>query len=174
MGDKQVAGVPFQHHFTYSDTQATAFRSKSAKEFAQIRALMVESQQSLLDTDYSQKLTEYNAILDKLLPLPESTKKSSVPEPTTLLGAQISNHFSGLGYDLSEFYIEPHQQYIIPPELIYEGKFSIEIEDLPKLLAHNHQPPEEFEQKLTESNKILAKLLSITPVKSVADSPERP
>lgn len=160
VGDKQVAGVPFQHHFSYSDREATAFRSKSAKQFAQIRALMVDSQQSLLDTDYSQKLTEYNAILDKLLPLPHSTKKSTKPEPTTLSGAQISNHFSGLGYDINEFYIEPHQQYIIPPELICEGKFSIEIQDLPKLLAHNHQPQSESKQKMADYNTILSKLLS--------------
>ena len=145
---------------SYSDTQSTAVRSKSAQEFAQIRDLMVESQQGLLNTDYSQKLTEYNAILERLLPLPEANKQSSQPELPTLSGAQISAHFSGLGHDLSEFQIESTKKYRIPPELINDGKFSIEIQDLPKLLAHNHQPPEELEQKLTESNKILTKLLS--------------
>ena len=99
---------------------------------------MVESQQGLLNTDYSQKLTEYNAILERLLPLPEANKQSSQPELPTLSGAQISAHFSGLGYDPIEFQIESTKKYQIPPELINGGKFSIKIQDLPRLIEYNN------------------------------------
>jgi type IV secretion system protein VirD4 len=173
VGDKQVAGVPFQHHFSYSERDSKAFRDKSAREFAQIRELMVAGQQGLINTDYSQKLAEYNAILDKLLPLAESAEKTSTSEPLNLLGTQISAHFSGLGYDISEFEIEPSQKYHIPPELIHGGKFSIEIENLPRLIAFNHSPADSH-RKLDDYNLILTKILTPSQPKLAAPNPELP
>jgi type IV secretion system protein VirD4 len=171
VGTKGVAGVPFQHRFSFSERESGAVRDKSAREFARVRELIVEGQGGEARVDYSYKLAEYNQILERLLPLPESQAEAMGKEPLHLLGSKISTHFSGLGYDISEFAIEPARRYYIPPTLIKGGKFSIEIQDLPQVLAFNH-PVEEFEQKLAHYHTILAKLLSPAPKQLDLASPE--
>jgi type IV secretion system protein VirD4 len=173
VGDERVAGVPFQHHFSYSERESKAFRDKSAREFAQVRELMVAGQQGLINTDYSQKLAEYNAILDKLLPLVESGQDSNSKEPLHLKGSQICEHFSGEGHDLSKFKIEATKKYQIPPELIKGGKFSIEIEHLPRLLAFNHDP-DDYGQELSASELILKKLVTPSQAELAPPTPELP
>jgi hypothetical protein len=174
VGDDKVAGVPFRHRFAFSDKESRQVRAKSAREFEQIRELIVASKADDGATDYSQKLAEYNAILDALLPLPDSEQDATTTEPLSCSGQQISAHFSGLDYDLSDFEIEPTKKYRVPHEMIRRGKFSIEIEHLPRLLAFNHQPSAESAQKLAQYDAILAKLLPPASAKPETISTERP
>jgi type IV secretion system protein VirD4 len=136
VGDKQVAGVPFRHHFSFSERESSAFRASSAAEFAQIHQLIVASQQDVVGTDYSQKLAEYNAILDELLPLPESESKTTEPY---VFGKELCESFDKSGYDCSYLDIEPRKKYLIPPELVDGNTYSIRVNDLPRLMEYNSQ-----------------------------------
>ena len=80
----------------------------------------------------------WDTILAKLLSPAQTQLNLASSEPANVSGKRLSEHFSELGHDLSEFTIEPARKYYIPPELMDGQNFAIEIEDLPQLLAVNH------------------------------------
>jgi type IV secretion system protein VirD4 len=69
VGNEQRAGIPFRHQFAYSDSHSRSFKNNSAQKFAQIRNVIIDNQKEKSGVDYSKKMVEYNAILDRLLPL---------------------------------------------------------------------------------------------------------
>jgi type IV secretion system protein VirD4 len=140
VGDKQHAGVPYRHQFSYSETQADAFKASNAQKFAQISQVIVEHQQQLISTDYSQKLAEYNTILERLLPLSgrsESPNVGGVSEPQHIKGDLLINSFQSAGLDLSELQINPDKKYFIPPSLIKHGEADLSIENVAALIESN-------------------------------------
>ena len=142
-GDKQHAGVPYRHQFSYSETQADAFKASNAQKFAQISQVIVEHQQQLISTDYSQKLTEYNAILERLLPLSgrsESPNVGGVSEPQHIKGDLLIDSFQSAGLDLSKLQIDPDKKYFIPPALIKHGEADLSIENVATLIESNRAP----------------------------------
>jgi type IV secretion system protein VirD4 len=74
VGDGERAGIPFRHQFAYNDSQASVFKADSAQKFEEIRKVIVQNQENKAGIDYSKKLVEYNAVLDRLLPLPGNSE----------------------------------------------------------------------------------------------------
>jgi type IV secretion system protein VirD4 len=141
VGDRQVAGVPYRHQFLYSQDKSDRFKTRSARNFAQIRNVIIEQHGQLQNTNYSQKLAEYTAILERLLPM--SGQISQVNQNSDLLwikGSQIIDLLQPNGLDLAKIHVDPERKYFIPPELIENEQLALSLDVLPQLIEFNQAP----------------------------------
>jgi hypothetical protein len=103
--------------------------------------------------------------------LPESVQNAGSKQQ--IIGSKLLEMFEPFGVNLSEFGIEPSRQYNLLPELSNSQGCQIGIDDLPKLLAHNH-PAGEYQRRLQHYQTILQKLSSPSAVSSNPIVPQQP
>ncbi len=135
VGSTKTAGVPFLHQFRFSEGQAKSFEEKSRDDFKKIRDLIVEHQPPDR-IDYTQKLAEYNAILERLLPVDPVESKGGATELPHILGKTLFKYFPQDEEILNKLKVEPDKKYYLPPEIVSNGKISIEIEEISQLLTY--------------------------------------
>jgi type IV secretion system protein VirD4 len=138
VGDSKTIGLPYLHRFAFSKVQVDAFKVSSSNKFQQICDVIRKNQKQQTAIDYSKKLREYTAILERLLPLSGSPGAAS-GKPLSISGTQLATMLTALGYDLSEFPIDPQGLYPIPATAVKDGKVNLSKAEVLKLLTVSQQ-----------------------------------
>jgi type IV secretion system protein VirD4 len=130
-------GLPFRYTFRYDADRADKFEEVNRRNFTKVIKTLEAARAPVNDVDWSERMGDYTAILEKLLPLPEDpqAQSNSSKSKNMLRGSEL---ISKINDKLLISKIQPDRVYEIPPMFMENGVPKFKQSQIVEIIEYNN------------------------------------